>query len=297
MLPPWLKTWWQIFGGELTPCICVVRYRGEILGIAPLYVQGEEACLMGSGDVCDYLDCTVASGRGSECFRALFGFLREEGVVSLDLGPVRSDSTVLADLLPVAKQLGYEVSCEQEGVTVERDLPATWNEFLRTLSGKERHEIRRKLRRLQAAGPLTSRVIEDPDEVVRGMETFLALFSRNRADKAAFMTERMASFFCALARATAEAGLLRLSILELDGVPAATVLCFDYRSTVYLYNNGYDEQFSSLSMGLLSKVMTIRDSIHRRRGKYEFLKGEEPYKSQLGGRPVPLYRCRVRLRG
>ena len=274
-----------------------MRSGGEILGIAPLYVQGEDARLMGSEDVCDYLDCAVAPGKGPECFHALLGFLREEGVVSLNLGPVRSDSTVLTDLVPVAKQLGCEVFCMQEEVTVERDLPATWNEFLRSLSGKERHEIRRKLRRLRAAGALTFRVIEGQDEVGEATEIFLALFSRNRAEKAAFMTERMASFFRALAQAMAGEGMLRLTVLELDSVPAAAVMCFDYRSTVYLYNNGYDEQFSFLSVGLLSKVFTLRDGIQRSRGKYEFLKGAELYKFQLGGRPVPLYRCRVRLRG
>jgi len=252
---------------------------------------------MGSKDVCDYLDCAVAPGKGPEFFHGLLGFLREEGVVSLNLGPVRSDSTVLTDLVPVAKQLGCEVFCMQEEVTVERDLPATWNEFLRSLSGKERHEIRRKLRRLRAAGALTFRVIEGQDEVGEATEIFLALFSRNRAEKAAFMTERMASFFRALAQAMAGEGMLRLTVLELDSVPAAAVMCFDYRSTVYLYNNGYDEQFSFLSVGLLSKVFTLRDGIQRSRGKYEFLKGAELYKFQLGGRPVPLYRCRVRLRG
>jgi hypothetical protein len=62
-----------------------------------------------------------------------------------------------------------------------------------------------------------------------------------------------------------------------------------------LYNNGYEPRFRSLSLGLISKVLTIKDSIERRRERYDFLKGTEAYKQRLGGRPVPLYRCRVEI--
>jgi CelD/BcsL family acetyltransferase involved in cellulose biosynthesis len=93
----------------------------------------------------------------------------------------------------------------------------------------------------------------------------------------------------------AERGFLRLFFLELDREPAAAVMCFDYNSTVYLYNNGYNKNFSDLSVGLLSKVVTIRDSIDRGRRRYDFLKGSETYKRSLGGKPVQLHRCLVRL--
>jgi CelD/BcsL family acetyltransferase involved in cellulose biosynthesis len=93
----------------------------------------------------------------------------------------------------------------------------------------------------------------------------------------------------------AKVNLLKLFFLDLDGKPAAAVMCFDYNSTMYLYNNGYDERFSSLSVGLLSKVLTIKKSIKSERKKYDFLKGTEAYKHRLGGKPVNLYRCQVKL--
>jgi CelD/BcsL family acetyltransferase involved in cellulose biosynthesis len=75
----------------------------------------------------------------------------------------------------------------------------------------------------------------------------------------------------------------------------AAVLCFDNGSTVYLYNSGYDLRFSALSVGLLSKVLSIKDSIERGRRKYDFLKGDEKYKQYLGGRPLPLFSYRIQL--
>lgn len=268
--------------------------KGEdLIGIAPLRVQDAEASFIGAPDVCDYLDFVTAPGRGPEFFRALIEELRRQGIRLLDLGPVRPDSAVMGALLPEAKKMGCEALIKREDVSYELALPPTWEEYLRLLKGPERHEIRRKLKRFEEAGRAHFRTVTDPGQTGPAMDTFLRLFEASRADKAAFLTGRRASFFRSLAEETARAGLLRLSILELDGEPAAAVLCFQDRSTVYLYNNGYDSRFGSLSVGFLSKVLSIREAIREGKKKFDFLKGAEAYKRRLGGSPVPLYRCRV----
>ena len=127
------------------------------------------------------------------------------------------------------------------------------------------------------------------------MDTFLRLFEANRSDKAAFMTSRRARFFRSLAEEMAGAGAAKLSFLELDAKPAAAVMCFHDPSTVYLYNNGYDHRFRSLSVGLLSKVLSIREAIREGKQRFDFLKGPEAYKRRLGGKPVSLYRCKLRI--
>lgn len=295
VLPGWLRTWWRFFGERAREKLYTVSSQGAVVEFVPLVLQGREARLMGSEDLCDYLDCATAPGRGLSCVSALLGRLLQEGVQRLDLGLVRADSIVFQALLPALRRLGYKPDCIQEDVCVERELPATWEEFLSSLAGKDRHEIRRKWRRLEEAGPLSFRVFERPEEIDGPMETFLWLFSASRPEKAAFLTERRAAFFREVARQMAARGMLRLTVLELQGEPAASVLCFDDGLSVYLYNNGYDPRFRHLSVGLLSKVFTIRDSIQRGRRKYDFLKGVEPYKFRLGGKPVPLCRCRVSL--
>jgi len=296
VLPPWLQAWWTTLGSGGNPYLLSIGRGGDLAGVAPLLVDGEQARLMGDGDVCDYLDFVVAPEREEEFCKTLLEHLRGVGIARLDLGPVRVDSVVMTWLVPVAEKLGYEVAAHPEEVSLEMGLPATWDAFLLTLSGKERHEIRRKLRRLTEAGPVRYRLVEGRNDVEREIETFLILFAMNRTDKAVFMTGRMASFFRSLATAMAAEKMVRLFFLDLDGIAAATVMCFDYNATVYLYNNAYNEQFRALSVGLLCKVFSIRDSIERRRRTYDFLKGGEAYKDRLGGTPVTLYRCRVALR-
>ena len=295
VLPDWLKVWCNVFSDKSSPYITAVRDKEELIGVAPLMVKGEVASFIGDPDVCDYQDFIVAPGRGREFFETLIDHLQQQGIVSLDLNMVRGDSRVLTELVAVAKSLKCEVSCEPEDVTLELDLPSSWDKFLGKLTGKQRHEVRRKLRRLNEAGDINYRLVEDFAQVMDEMETFLTLFGLSRSDKAAFMTSQMAKYFRSLAETMAKANLLKMYFLDLDGTPAAAVMCFDYNSTIYLYNNGYDGQFSSLSVGLLSKVLTIKDSISKGRKKYDFLKGTEEYKHRLGGKPVPLHRCQVKL--
>ena len=274
----------------------VVREGGNLIGIAPLMIQGERACIIGSPDVCDHVDFVFAPGRAKDVLRRILHHLRQQGISLLDLGPLRGDASLLKDMTPVAETLGYEVTIHPEDVILELELPATWDGFLQSLNGKQRHEIKRKIRRLYEAGQINTLVVEEAEQVKKKVDIFLALFGSNRSDKAAFMDNQMASFFRSLAEAMAEAQILKLFFLDLNASPAAVAMCFDYASTMYLYNNGYDQRFGSLSVGLLSKVLSMKESIERGRKTYSFLKGGETYKYLLGGTPVPVYRCKVMLR-
>jgi CelD/BcsL family acetyltransferase involved in cellulose biosynthesis len=293
VLPFWLRAWWSAFGDDRELCLMGVRQGGDLIGIAPLRLEGPEASFIGSPDLCDYQDFVAAPGRGPEFFRVLIEELRRQGVRILELAPVRPDSTVMRGLLPMARRMACEVLYKRENVSYEMALPADWEAYLGLLKGTERHEIRRKLKRLGEAGRIEFRTVVGPDEVRESVETFLRLFAANRPDKAAFLTGRRARFFRSVAEEMAEAGLLRLSFLELDANPAAAVMCFSDDSTVYLYNNGYDNRFRSLSVGHLSKVLSIREAIRQGKKEFDFLKGPEAYKRRLGGKPIPLYRCRV----
>jgi len=106
----------------------------------------------------------------------------------------------------------------------------------------------------------------------------------------------MESFFRSVADTMAKAGLLRLGILDLDALPTAMTMCFDYNDCIYLYNSGYNPQYNSLSVGLLCKVLCIKESIQEGKKRFDFLKGDETYKHHLGGKEAPLYRCQITIK-
>jgi CelD/BcsL family acetyltransferase involved in cellulose biosynthesis len=295
VLPVWLNAWWNSFEQNHDLYLLSIRHANRTIGFAPLQRKEDTVRLIGDKNVCDHLDFIVAPEKTSDFFFILIHHLQEKGVKRLILEPIRPDSSIFTSLIPAAEKAGCKISYESNDVSFELKLPNSWGAYLSMLSGKERHEIRRKLRRLHEAGQVEYRLVDDPYMVKKEMETFLTLFRSNRPDKADFMNDRMNSFFKRLAAALAVARILKLFFLDLDGRSIASTMCFDYQSTMYLYNNGYDHQFSSLSVGVISKVLSIKESIQTGKHKYDFLKGAENYKHRLGGQPVQLYRCQIEL--
>lgn len=297
ILPAWLEVWWRTFKPKTELYLTVVKDSSDIIGIAPLHLKGKEAHFVGNADVCDYQDFIIVPGRETEFFNVLLDDLARKGIQQLDLNPVRPDSSVITSLVDVVEKYGGSVICQEGDVTVEMDLPANWEEYLEGLDKKQRHEVRRKLRRLWSAGDVQYRCHEvGPQDVSELTDTFLKLFSLSREEKADFMTSQMEAFFRALAETMVGIKLLRYGILEVESRPAAMIMGFDYNQAMYLYNSAYDPQYDSLSIGLLSKVLCIKESINLGRKKWDFLKGAEKYKYQLGGSEIRLYNCRVTIR-
>jgi len=295
VLPEWLKVWWAEFGSDAKINTLSVKNQADVIGLAPLQVKGDSASFIGGTNVCDYLDFIVSADKEGVFFDVLLDHLGQQGIKYLELGLLRPDSTVLSNLVKVAALRGCEVSTSAEDISLELDLPATWEDYLAMLNGKQRHEVKRKLRRLDEAGDINFRVVEDAKEIAEQMTTFVELFIMSSNEKAAFMTDQMISFFQALASAMAKSKILKLYILELNGAPVAVSMCFDFNATLHLYNSGFDPRFRALSVGLLCKVLSIKEAIKKGRQKYDFLKGAETYKYRLGGREVPLVSCRIRL--
>ncbi len=294
-LPGWYSAWYQAFGVKTSPLLGLVEEDNAVIGIAPLKLEEDTASFICEDRLCDYMDFIVSPGREDDFFNVLLDELKKRGVRHLELKALRPDSTVLTSLTGVARQRQDRVACQKYDVSLELILPETWDAYLAALSAKQRHEVERKTRRLQESGVANFRVFHNSQDIMARMDTFITLFRQSRRDKAQFMTHQMETFFKLLARNMSREGLLRLGFLEIDSLPVAAVAYFDYNNTTYLYNSGYDPSYRWLSVGLLSKVLCIKDSIERKKSKFDFLRGAEVYKYRLGGTEVPLYWCHITL--
>ncbi len=288
-LPTWLKVWWDNFNSGARLNIRSFQSEGRLIGIAPLQIRDHAASFIGSVDVCDYQDFIVVPGREEPFCNAVLDDLRQNKVREIHLETIRPDSVAALHLLPLAEKRGYRVDFHQSDVSADLDLPDTWDAYLARLDGKQRHEIRRKMRNLGDIGPTTFRVIEQKAEIRNAIDSFLKLFPESRGDKAQFLTGKMEGFFRTLTAALAEIGIVRFASLEFNGRPLAMILYFDYNNNVYLYNSAYDPAYKGMSVGIISKTLCIQDSIARKKQKFDFLKGAEQYKLYLGGKELKLY--------
>ena len=286
--PPWQEVWWRHFGGGRE--LAGFSAPG---GLASLARTGGVIGFVGAPDTFDYNDFLVRPGSEAAFYATLLELLDAWEWDSLILDSIIEDSPTLAHLPDLARGRGYNVAVEYEDVTSGVALPGDWDEYLALLTKKDRHELRRKLRRLEAQTRWDWYCLRDPDEVSDAFDDFLALMRMSRADKVDYMTPERERFFRDLARRMAELGCIRLFFMEIDGRRAAASLCFDYGGARLLYNSGYDPGLSYYSVGLLLHAMCVKDAIESGLAYFDFLRGPEPYKAHLGGRQKSLYRMVV----
>ena len=292
--PVWHQVWLDEFQDGRELLLLSVRDGDALMGVAPLMRENGHLSLLGHSSICDYMDFVVTPERSREFFSALLDELLKEEWSELNLWGVRDGSSTLTELPALAEAAGLAFEQETEAVSPRVELPGSWDDYVSSLSKKDRHELRRKLRRLQAAGELEMKVYTSPEDVETHLPVLLRFMVDSRADKAHFMSEQMGRFFHRMAPALAREGLIRLYELELDGKPVASVLCFDQGGQLFLYNSGYDPDYAPLAVGLASKALCLRDAIEIGRHCVDFLRGHEPYKYDLGGKDQTIYRCVIR---
>jgi CelD/BcsL family acetyltransferase involved in cellulose biosynthesis len=188
------------------------------------------------------------------------------------------------------------MTCERdvEDVCPQLDLPGDWEEYLASLDKKDRHELRRKLRKLSQGGEPELEVLTSAADVTAALDDFVRQHKSSRSDKETFMTEQMERFFRRVVPALAEEGAVEMIFLKLGGVRAACVLCFRTDGDILLYNSGYEPAYAGLSVGLLSKALALKRAIELGMKRFDFLRGAEPYKYDLGAKDLPVYRCVIR---
>jgi CelD/BcsL family acetyltransferase involved in cellulose biosynthesis len=294
--------WWKNLGsGELR----VITFRnddGTLAGITPLFAHKTDdglttLSLIGCVDVSDYLDLIVARGHAEQVYAALLDTLaRPDFPVwnALDFCTVPAASPTNTTFKAMAEARGLHVESKRHDVAPIIDLPDDWEKYLATLDKKQRHEVRRKLRRVEEANTKWY-VIDSADALDQAVADFAELHKRSRPDKHLFMDARMQSFFIDLARQVFARGWLQLVFLEVDGVRAASLWNFVYHNDVLVYNSGYDPiQYGALSPGIVLFAHSIQESIVAKRRRYDFLRGNEEYKYRFGAIDTEVMELRVR---
>ncbi len=292
--PTWLRTWWDVFvdGHELV--LLAVRDGERLAGVLPFMRDSGRITFAGDTEICDYMDVIAPDGDYAGLWTAALRSLGEEPWDEIALWAVREDSATFAALPGVCKELGLTFSAGQEDVCPQLDLPGDWEEYVSGLGKKDRHELRRKMRKLPQAGRVEIEVLESPAEMEPALDDFLRMHRESRADKANFMTEQMEVFFRRLVVALAAEGVAEMTFLKLADVRAACLLCFKAGDEYLLYNSGYDPAYAGFSVGLLSKAFALQRAIERGYKRFDFLRGHEHYKYDLGAKDVNVYRFVIR---
>jgi CelD/BcsL family acetyltransferase involved in cellulose biosynthesis len=279
----WQHHWASVFAAGRRLDVRHVRDAdGRLVALLPLYEAASGVLeLVGGAEVSDYLDLIAVAGHEDDAWAALLANRAgERARWVLHAVPAASPTLRTAPALAATVGLAADVTLEERCPVLE--LPAAWETYLASLSGKHRHELTRKIRRLEREAPDgRAVVVRGPDAVAARLGEFLALHRRSRVGKAKFMDEPMERFFRAALPALAARDGVALWFLETAAGPIASFVCLEWDGTVGLYNSGFAPERAALSPGLVLLSHVIRDAIARGRPRFDFLRGEERYKLEF----------------
>jgi len=302
----YLSQWWNTRGGGEWPdaeLMLITAHQGDrLVGIAPLFktaAQGPQATLMllGSIEISDHLDLIVRAVDLARFTAGLFDFVASdypETWSALDWYNLPDSSPTLAALQAESAKQGWVYDEQVYQPTPYIALPGDYEAYLAGLDKKQRHEIRRKVRRAEESGRgVRWYIVDDPSRLDAEMDGFLALMAEDPG-KSDFLAPPMSEQMKAMARAAFREGWLQLAFLEVDGERACAYLNFDYAGRIWVYNSGLDRRFMDLSPGWVLLAYLVQWATEHGRSEFDFLRGAEDYKYKFGGRDRFVMRASVR---
>jgi CelD/BcsL family acetyltransferase involved in cellulose biosynthesis len=300
--PEWNRVWWEEFGENKDLFVLSMSEGENVVGVVPLYRkhEGERRILrwLGGLDLTDYLGpiCPIE-------YRDAIASTLLDWLSTTDVGwdefdahnmPVPFGFSEL--LVDHADRQGFGFSLEQEETSAVLLLPDDWDAYLKELRSKERHELKRKLRRLAREHP-DARIRPTTEESLQGdLKTFIEMHRGAEGHKGHFMRPEIATYFERVARKFMTLGWLRLNFLEIADQAVASTFGFELEGRYFLYNSAYEPDLARLSPGYVLVAELVKQSIENGLEVFDFLRGPERYKYQLGAEPVPLNNLRVMRR-
>ena len=199
---------------------------------------------------------------------------------------------------------GWTLNLEREDVCPVIRLPegGDFDAYLATLGKKERHEIRRKVRRAEEAGDVAFEESADP---VADLEDFIDLHQKRwgelglfpptpGGDQARVFVRRLFELFREANARDASHPTIHLGFLTVDGKRIGAAIHFETAGSILYYNAGIDPDARALSPGVVLLERLVRRGIERGKCRLDLLRGDEPYKYEWGGVDEPVMRILVR---
>lgn len=302
----YLSAWWKTRGGGEWPhaelALVSASEDGRLLGIAPLFKtehEGEEKLLLlGSIEISDYLDLIVRAGDLPRFISGLLEFCAVEPAIAcsrFDWYNLPDDSPTVSTLESESTKRGWGYTKEPFRPSLSVPLPADFESYLAGISKKQRHEIRRKMRRAENdERDVRWYILADESRLDAEIEEFLSLMA-NDHHKEEFLTEVMRTQMRASMHAAFKAGWLQLAFMEVDGTKAAGYLNFDHGDRIYVYNSGIDFNYGDLSPGWVLLGYLFQWAIAHGRREFDFMRGDEDYKYKFGGLRRDVMRVRFEI--
>ena len=293
--PQYARAAWETeLGADQTLAAIEMKRGGLLVGLATATVDLDGTLrFLGNKEVTDYLGPIADVADRDAVASAFIAAVDELKWSRAELFGLTHDSGWPEVLARAAKAAGHAVEEVQQDVCPRIAPLGTYEQYLASLDGKGRHEIKRKARRLEReGGPYTIR-LSDRSTLGADLERFYEMHRSSTGPKGRFMHEDVAVLFTRIALAFEQEGWLRLTLLEREGKPLAGMFSFAAKKAWSVYNSAYDHTEGELAPGMVLMSETIRLAAEEGCEVFDMLRGDEPYKYRFGAVDVPLIELKV----
>lgn len=292
LMQAYLKRWWDFKGGGEWPdgelLLISARQGGKLAGIAPFFTAKhngiKKILLLGSIEISDYLDLIIDPGQAGAFINQLFDSLagKYPDIHEMLLYNIPKTSPNLALMEASAGERGWKFASEPAYHTPVIHLAPDWETYLAGIDKKQRHEIRRKLRRAEESPESIGWYIAaDKGKLAQEIEDFFNLMALDEKKKQ-FLTPLMREQMRSIITWADDNNLLQLSFFTVEGKKAAAYVCLDYGDRIWVYNSGFDPQFREFSPGWVLLAYLIQHAILNGKKAFDFMRGNEEYKYRFG---------------
>ncbi len=309
----WLGNWWHVFSqgdrGQSTQKLVLLAVRdqaGSVVAIAPMYrekslsgislrfLADRKACsdyvrILAEPQHVEAVNQHLATWIASREFRSEFGdidWVEIDGYLGTDQG--------WAAFWNELSRHGWSPKTKHIESAWFTELPTEWNRFQTELS-KSRIRKTKKAFKLRDSGCIQFDVLETPAEIQANWNHFVLLHQRRREQQnqvGCFANPRFEQF---LLKATldfaADQKALLMRVSE-TGKAFGYLLLFRNISQLAMYQSGFDPDFEHREPGHLINTYTLQYAMENGISQFDFLRGDEQYKSGWNAQCKPLLHTR-----
>ena len=304
----WMANWFRYFGTDLRLAVLVaVDDHGKWIAIAPWCVDSTNPLatrlrFLGSGEVCsDYLDLITDEANYPEFSRLAVDWLLENIGNRETLGPIdvieldgitttRATTQYLCDVLDSSGLKSHTTELEG-GWCI--NLPSTWQELNSNFSKSMRRKTKAAVKR--TADPATEVISSKEVAFDELWPIFTDLHQQRRklvGDAGCFSDPAFEQFLKSASRSLIEESKAEILVIFFEGSPLATMLCLFDNEASYSYQSGMDVDRLNLEPGYQICYTAICNAIDNGFKRFDFLRGDEPYKARWNTTRIPIYRTR-----
>jgi len=206
---------------------------------------------------------------------------------------VSQKSAWTPQLTKFAKDEGYSIRVQPMVNSWSLQLPNSWSDFLQSQRGRSVYRKAKKCFGRIESGELVVRRLSRSSDLNEGMGHLIRLHQARResiGDQGCFSDDRFEPFLRdALEKMLAE-GTACFSICEKDGVVIGIALLLLGCDTAYMYQSGVDPSYLMFDPGHSTITGGLLFAMESGFKNYDFLRGDEPYKTYWGAQAQPLER-------